>query len=239
MKKALWFYLLFMLFLLTLGTMIFLYDKGSLHEMLTINWISKSSANVVSFTDVFFKYITEVGGNVPFIVAAVFLFVKFGYSYFLLLSQLAVTLVVQPIKHILNVPRPKVFFVENFPDVVLHQVDGVSMHSMLSFPSGHTASVFAFMLALSLICKRTWTSIVFLLIAVLVGYSRIYLSQHFAEDVFVGSIIGVAMTSLTYLFYVQKNYEWQKMNIVTIYKMKLKKINNDKRKENSGSDAGL
>ena len=77
MKKTLWFYILFMLFLLTLGTLIFLYDKGSLHEMLTIDWISKSSANVVSFTDVFFKYITEVGGNVPFIVAAVFLVVKF------------------------------------------------------------------------------------------------------------------------------------------------------------------
>ncbi|MBO5974229.1 MAG: phosphatase PAP2 family protein, partial [Paludibacteraceae bacterium] len=177
MKKTLWFYVLFMLFLLILGTLIFLYDKGSLHEMLTIDWISKSSANVVSFTDVFFKYITEVGGNVPFIVAAIFLFYRFGYAYFILLSQLAVTLVVQPIKHILNVPRPKVFFAENFPDVVLHQVEGVSMHSMLSFPSGHTASVFAFMLALSFICKRTWASVTFLLIAVLVGYSRIYLSQ--------------------------------------------------------------
>lgn len=220
MKKTLWFYILFMLFLLTLGTLIFLYDKGSLHEMLTIDWISKSSANVVSFTDVFFKYITEVGGNVPFIAAAVFLFVKFGYSYFLLLSQLAVTCVVQPIKHILNVPRPKVFFAENFPDVVLHQVEGVSMHSMLSFPSGHTASVFAFMLALSLICKRTWASVAFLLIAVLVGYSRIYLSQHFAEDILVGSVIGVVITLLTYWFYSHKNYEWQEENLYSIFKKK-------------------
>ena len=220
MKKTLWFYVLFMLFLLILGTLIFLYDKGSLHEMLTIDWISKSSANVVSFTDVFFKYITEVGGNVPFIVAAIFLFYRFGYAYFILLSQLAVTLVVQPIKHILNVPRPKVFFAENFPDVILHQVDGVSVHSMLSFPSGHTASVFAFMLALSLICKRTWTSVTFLLIAVLVGYSRIYLSQHFAEDVLVGSVIGVVVTLLTYWFYSHKTYEWQEENLYSIFKKK-------------------
>lgn len=220
MKKTLWFYLLFMLFLLTLGTMIFLYDKGSLHEMLTINWISKCSANVVSFTDVFFKYITEVGGNVPFIVAAVFLFVKFGYSYFLLLSQLAVTLVVQPIKHILNVPRPKVFFAENFPDVILHQVDGVSMHSMLSFPSGHTASAFAFLLAMALICKRTWLSVLFLLLAVLTGYSRIYLSQHFAEDVFAGSLVGVLTTTLLYWLYIQKSYKWQEYSLCTIFKRK-------------------
>ena len=66
MKKTLWFYILFMLFLLTLGTLIFLYDKGSLHEMLTIDWISKSSANVVSFTDsiplfaIFFKLFSAV-----------------------------------------------------------------------------------------------------------------------------------------------------------------------------------
>lgn len=223
MKKALWFYILYVLFLFGLGTLILLNEKATLHEILTINWISKCSERIVLFTDTFFKYITEVGGNIPFIVAGVFLFVKFGYSYFLLLSQLAVTVVVQPIKHILNMPRPKVFFAEKFPDIVLHQVDGVNMHSMLSFPSGHTATVFAFMLALSLICKRTWASVFFLLIAVLVGYSRIYLSQHFAEDVFAGSIIGVVLTSLTYWFYVRKHYKWQEMNIIAICKMKLKK----------------
>ena len=151
MKKALWFYILYVLFLFGLGTLILLNEKATLHEMLTIDWISKCSTTVVSFTDLFFKYITELGSNIPFVVAGLLLLVKFGYSYFLLISQLAVTLVVQPIKHILNEPRPKLFFAENFPNVVLHQVDGVSMHSMLSFPSGHNASVFAFMLALSLI----------------------------------------------------------------------------------------
>lgn len=225
MKKALWFYILYVLFLFGLGTLILLNEKATLHEMLTIDWISKCSENFISFTDTFFKYITEIGGNIPFVVAAVFLFVRFGYSYFLLISQLAVTVVVQPIKHILNVPRPKVFFAENFSDVVLHQVDGVSMHSMLSFPSGHTASVFAFMLALSLICKRTWTSVVFLVLAILTGYSRIYLSQHFAEDVLAGSLIGVVLTTLIYRLFVKKTYQWQNESFITI----LNKIKNDKR----------
>ena len=148
MRKTLWFYILYVLFLFGLGMLIFLNDKATLHEILTINWISKCNERIVLFTDTFFKYITEVGGNIPFIVAGVFLFVKFGYSYFLLLSQLAVTVVVQPMKHILNMPRPKVFFAEKFPDIVLHQVDGVNMHSMLSFPSGHTATVFAFIVYL-------------------------------------------------------------------------------------------
>lgn len=219
-KKTLWFYLLYALFLMALGTLISFNEKGTLHEMLTIDWISKCGEKMVFFTDLFFKYITEIGGNIPFVVAGVFLFVKFGAAYFLLFSQLLVTLVVRPIKHLLNIPRPKVFFAENSPDVVLHQVSGVDMHSMHSFPSGHTASVFAFMLALAFLCKRTWTSIVFLLIAVLVGYSRIYLSQHFAEDVFAGSLIGVIATTLMYWFYSRKTYKWQEMNLYTMFKKK-------------------
>ena len=225
MKKTLWFYILYSLFLVVLTSLVYYYDKGDLHELLTIDWISKCSTTVVSVTDLFFKYITELGSNIPFVVAGLLLLVKFGYSYFLLLSQLAVTCVVQPIKHILNVPRPKVFFAENFPDVVLHQVDGVSMHSMLSFPSDHTASVFAFMLALSLICKRTWASVVFLVLAILTGYSRIYLSQHFAEDVLAGSLIGVVLTTLIYRLFVKKTYQWQNESFITI----LNKIKNDKR----------
>lgn len=220
MKKTLWFYLLYALFLLVLGVLILLYEKGDLHQLLTTDWLSKCSVSVVSFTDLFFKYITEIGGNIPFFMVGVFLFVKFGYAYFLLASQLLVTLVVQPIKHFLNMPRPKVFFAENFPDVILHQVSGVDMHSMLSFPSGHTASVFAFMLALALLCKRTWISVLFLLVAVLVGYSRVYLSQHFAEDVFAGSLIGVIVTTLMYWFYSRKTYKWQEMNLYTVFKKK-------------------
>ena len=220
MKKALWFYILYVLFLFGLGTLILLNEKATLHEMLTIDWISKCSENFISFTDTFFKYITEIGGNIPFVVAVVFLFVRFGYSYFLLISQLAVTVVVQPIKHILNVPRPKVFFAENFPDVVLHQVGGVDLHSTLSFPSGHTASAFAFLLVLSFICTRNWASVMFLLLAVLFSYSRIYLSQHFAEDVFAGSLIGVAATTLTYWIYSKKTYKWQEMNLIDVFKKK-------------------
>ena len=34
--------------------------------------------------------------------------------------------------------------------------------------------------------------------AILVGYSRIYLSQHFFEDVYAGSIIGVVITIIVY-----------------------------------------
>lgn len=222
MKKALWFYILYGVFLLTLGVVILLNEKATLHELLTIDWIAKCNATLVLCCDYFFKYITEIGSSIPFVVAGIYLFVNFGDALFLLLSQLAVTLVVQPIKHAMNMPRPKTFFATTAPDVVLHQVNGVDMHAMLSFPSGHTASAFAFLLAMALICKRTWLSVLFLLLAVLAGYSRIYLSQHFAEDVFAGSLVGVLTTTLLYWIYIHKPYKWQEYSFFTIFKSKNK-----------------
>jgi membrane-associated phospholipid phosphatase len=62
---------------------------------------------------------------------------------------------------------------------------------MMSFPSGHTTSVFAFMAFLSIITKNKLFSILYLLMAIFAAYSRMYLAQHFLEDVITGSIIGV------------------------------------------------
>ena len=41
--------------------------------------------------------------------------------------------------------------------------------------------------------NKAW-GLVFLLIACLVGYSRMYLSEHFFEDVTAGSVLGVILT---------------------------------------------
>jgi membrane-associated phospholipid phosphatase len=64
-----------------------------------------------------------------------------------------------------------------------------------SFPSGHTTSVFALATMLALLEKNKRTNVVYLLVAVAVGYSRIYLGQHFLNDVLMGSTIGM-LTSL-------------------------------------------
>ncbi|HKL96023.1 MAG TPA: phosphatase PAP2 family protein, partial [Paludibacteraceae bacterium] len=100
-----------------------------------------------------------------------------------------------------------------------HQVDGVTLHQMFSFPSGHTATVFSLMLALTLIFhKKTWLSFVFFMLAFITAYSRIYLSQHFAEDVLFGSFIGVSMTLVAYWLYQRQSYAWQEKSIIQIFK---------------------
>ena len=140
--------------------------------------------------DYFFKHFTQVGGWVPCAVAAILLlFKKWKIAVVILGGQLIATLITTPIKRIIRAPRPSVILSELNIDFPI--VEGVNLHSTLSFPSGHTSAAFAFCFAIALFCPKWWQKILCLFIAVFCGYSRIYLSQHFFEDVLVGSLIGV------------------------------------------------
>ena len=59
---------------------------------------------------------------------------------------------------------------------------------------------------------------VFFLIALLVGYSRVYLSQHFFEDVYVGSIIGVSVTLVVYYLLSKMNKPWLEYSLLNSFK---------------------
>ncbi len=68
-----------------------------------------------------------------------------------------------------------------------------------SFPSGHTMTIFSVMSVLAIMFGRRTVGILFFLIALVVGFSRIYLLQHFFLDVYVGSFFGVISTFLAVL----------------------------------------
>ena len=178
--------------------------------------------------DVFFKYFTKLAEYSPYILIAVLVVValikkEWRYAILSISSQLLVTAIVQVTKHIVNAPRPKTYFTENYPDMIgdLHWVEGVKMHSQYSFPSGHTASFFSVFFLLSIILtehihladKKADLSVKILiellcfLIAVVGSYSRLYLSQHFASDVLAGAIIGVVATIVCH--YIVSQYSKQ------------------------------
>ncbi|MEI7504003.1 MAG: phosphatase PAP2 family protein [Paludibacter sp.] len=185
-KKYYAFYVPYILFVITLTVLILSNEKADLHLWLT-------SFNTPG-TDDFFRIYTNVGGSLPYFIAGFLLFYRFRLAVFLLITQIASSLFSVFVKQTWNEPRAIKYFADNYPNIKLHEVAGVHLYSFHSFPSGHTITAFAFFMALSFFTTRSYLHFLYFILAVLVGFSRIYLSQHFALDVLVGSLIGVAVT---------------------------------------------
>ena len=69
-----------------------------------------------------------------------------------------------------------------------------------SFPSGHTSASFASAIAIWLSGEEIAKSIKYglILLAILMGFSRIYLCVHFVSDVILGAIFGIAYGFIGY-----------------------------------------
>ncbi len=206
-----------LVFVATLGGVLLGCDKGTLH--LAMN----PEHNAIM--DGCMRYYTIVGEWVPYVVVALLLFYKAGWSLFALADILLSGLIGQGLKYAFDTDRPLTWFGEHMPDVQLQLVEGVRMSSFYSFPSGHTITFFALFFTLAIIVveenyknKNLWVVVCFLM-AVLGGYSRIYLSQHFAEDIWGGTIIGVVTTILLYwgMYRLKdsKLWNWRIQNIVS------------------------
>jgi undecaprenyl-diphosphatase len=73
-------------------------------------------------------------------------------------------------------------------EVALAQDRWVRMPTSTSFPSGHTASAFAFATAVGQRIPALWIPLRAL--ALLVGYSRIHTGVHYPGDVVAGAVVG-------------------------------------------------
>jgi membrane-associated phospholipid phosphatase len=156
--------------------------------------------------DFFFRYFTHFGDGLFILALAVALAYRKKYllSAGIVGGYLLSGVFAQLGKRILNLPRPKAWF-EALGETV-YQVPGVEVHMKGSFPSGHTASVFALAVFLMLMLPYRWYSWLILIAAWLVGYSRIYLSQHFPVDVWAGAMIGTFSGSVVWLVMQNSKY---------------------------------
>jgi membrane-associated phospholipid phosphatase len=140
--------------------------------------------------DYFFVVFTYFGDGLFIIALALILFFsKKRFLSLMIISSYALSgIIVQVLKFFIDEARPAYYLAKtNYP----YFIDGVTLHNLHSFPSGHSTSAFALATALGFAVKNKNYSILFLLMAALAGYSRIYLGQHFMNDVLVGSIIGM------------------------------------------------
>lgn len=196
-------YFLLPFMVIWIGALIFWLIEGKIETHLILNNYH------TAWLDLFFKHFTEIGGWIPFIAAGILLLFKWRISVVILLGQLVATLITTPLKRIIQAPRPSVVLSELGIDFPI--VEGVDLHSTLSFPSGHTSAAFAFCFAIALFCPKWWQKLLCLLLAILGGYSRIYLSQHFLEDVLAGALIGVVSILLLIPLATKiKNYGYKK-----------------------------
>lgn len=162
------------------------------------------NASHTPLQDFLFTYITHVGGGTFVVVGTFILSVIYWTRYqaslllFGLTNLLLVVTTTQFLKLVIfaDALRPTAFITEN----VLHTAPGVEMHTYNSFPSGHTAAGFAFFGFVAFIYRSNkLAQFLCAVMAMLIGYSRIYLSQHFLEDAVFGGTIGLLCFSLSYV----------------------------------------
>ncbi len=119
-------------------------------------------------------------------------------SLMVLSSYVISGIIAQVLKYYVIEARPAVYLKNtSYP----YFIDNVTLHNLHAFPSGHTASAFALAAVLSFSVNDKSYSALFLAGAILVGYSRIYLAQHFIGDVFAGALIGLISAIICWIFF--------------------------------------
>lgn len=165
-----------------LGIFVAIYGKD--RSFLMINGYYSTKA------DYFFNYVTLLGEWVLWVPVFLYaIFLKRDFFIPVLAALLICTLLTHLGKRMIfaGEPRPLRVLEDLARAVPLLKHNNY----VNSFPSGHTSTAFTTALLLTFIIRRKIAVFLFPFIAFLVGYSRVYLAQHFVTDVLAGSIIGI------------------------------------------------
>lgn len=187
------FFLLAVLFIICLATS--RTDSFELINTFHFHWLN-----------VFLIIFTNVGDGLFVMAVAVLMIIlkKRKEALTLLAAYITSGLFAQLLKAIFSEPRPSLYF-KLTAHHYNHFVEGVTLYSQNSFPSGHTVSAFAMATLFALFYKNNFIDLLFLFLALLVGYSRMYLGQHFLPDVVGGAITGTVFGMFSYYFLYQRN----------------------------------
>ena len=156
------------------------------------------------FLDQFFASVTNLGNGLILIPFFIILSLKrFYLSLALVVNGMVQGIIVSIFKQVLfpGAKRPI-----HYLDIdSVHLVSGVDIHSSMSFPSGHTVTIFGLCIFLSLCYKNKMLSFFLVCLATLVGISRVYLLQHFFLDITVGAVVGTSVGVLVFHFFENMN----------------------------------
>ncbi len=188
------FYISCLLFIGGLSLLVLLLSKPQ--SFILLNNYHSAALNI------FFVNYTFFGDGIFALGLVAFLYYRKQKKLALLIlaAYLSSGLTAQLLKNIIYAPRPRIYFEAS---QYIYHLDnfGNSGGGNSSFPSGHTTSAFALATVLALWFRKKWMGITLASAAVLVGYSRVYLAQHFPADVLAGACIGIAFGTLTMLLF--------------------------------------
>jgi len=144
--------------------------------------------------DVLFRYATYIAEGYSVALILIYLFVtNLRLGIIALVSFIVSGGITQALKLYVFYDhyRPSKVFGEND---FLHVVDDVVLHQHYSFPSGHSTTAFSLFFILAFAFRSSWLKVLCFILAALTAYSRVYLSQHFMQDILVGSLIGTSVS---------------------------------------------
>jgi membrane-associated phospholipid phosphatase len=148
--------------------------------------------------DYFFRFCTNLGDGVVWSVVAIYFWMHRRKSLPLLIAAIVFSTALTQVAKLFVFPeylRPTAA-IEDIQSI--HTVFGVELLRSYSFPSGHTAEAASIFLMGCLITEKKWVIPAGYIYMLLVGYSRIYLGQHYPFDVGGGMIAGVISIYLAY-----------------------------------------
>ena len=118
------------------------------------------------------------------------------FSFFYLIL---VGLVTQLLKHIIGRPRPNYVDFDTGASFNFFSTDA-SFHS---FPSGHSSTIFAIALILSLLIPGL--RVFFLLLGFVVALSRVVVGAHYTTDIVAGGLVAIILYKV-FLVFLEKRY---------------------------------
>lgn len=176
------FFLIYLSFLIAGICIVLFYSKAE-----GFYFLNPYHHNLLNYIFYFFTFLGD-GFFIVALAVALLVLKKRKLSLLIISSYALSGIAAQALKYFIVEARPALY-------APLHDyanfIRDVTLHNYQSFPSGHAASAFALASVIAFTLKNKRLGIILLFTAIFVGYSRIYIGQHFLIDVIAGSIIGV------------------------------------------------
>lgn len=210
------FLILYALFFCVALPVILISDKVELHQYF--------NQAVTPAFNAFFEYVTYLGDGIfSVLVAIILLFFNVRKAVTVLIAYALSAGFTQAIKYAFfgDADRPELMFQKlHLPPLTLVKNMSEEQHIHHSFPSGHATAAFALFFCLGFFAEKNINKFICFLLALTVAFSRVYLSQHFFEDITAGSFIAVFFSSLVcgFFYFSKSAQKFEKLD-TPIYKL--------------------